>query len=165
MLNHYPSTSRFRELTSLLPILLLFCLLAVTGCGGDQAPDTVGVPTSAQADASSRQENPVNAEVTVTAQPESRSGLPIILYADLPPEAQDTIQLIDAGGPFPFSRDGITFQNREGLLPPEPGGYYSEYTVITPGESDRGARRIVTGEDGELYYTDDHYESFKEVIR
>ena len=39
-------------------------------------------------------------------------------------------------------------------------GYYAEYTVETPGSSDRGARRIVGGESGELYYTDDHYDSF-----
>ncbi len=59
-----------------------------------------------------------------------------------------------------MSKDGSTFQNREGILPPQPQGYYSEYTVETPGSSDRGARRIVGGKDGELYYTDDHYSSF-----
>jgi ribonuclease T1 len=37
--------------------------------------------------------------------------------------------------------------------------------VITPGENDRGARRIVTGEGGEMYYTDDHYDSFREIVR
>ncbi|MFN8539460.1 MAG: ribonuclease domain-containing protein [Thermomicrobiales bacterium] len=36
---------------------------------------------------------------------------------------------------------------------------------ITPGSSDRGERRIISGQSGELYYTDDHYESFKRVIR
>jgi ribonuclease T1 len=83
----------------------------------------------------------------------------------LPRQARDTILLIEQDGPFPFERDGITFQNREGLLPNEPRGYYREYTVITPGSRDRGARRIVAGAEGELYYTDDHYESFREVIR
>ncbi|RME59626.1 MAG: hypothetical protein D6790_10435 [Caldilineae bacterium] len=95
----------------------------------------------------------------------SQSGLPIILWEELPPEAQETIRLIDQGGPFPFRKDGSTFQNREGLLPPRPRGYYREYTVITPGSRDRGARRIVAGAEGELYYTDDHYASFREVIR
>jgi ribonuclease T1 len=93
------------------------------------------------------------------------SDLPVIAYADLPPEAQETIALIDAGGPFPFNKDGSTFQNREGILPEQPRGYYSEYTVITPGSPDRGARRIVAGEGGEMYYTDDHYASFREVMR
>lgn len=93
------------------------------------------------------------------------SGLPTIRYRDLPKEAKETIALIEQGGPFPFERDGIVFQNREGLLPRKRSGYYREYTVITPGSRDRGARRIVAGAGGELYYTDDHYDSFKEVIR
>ncbi len=93
------------------------------------------------------------------------NGLPTVSLADLPPEAWDTVDLIDQDGPFPFDRDGITFQNREGLLPNEPRGFYREFTVITPGESDRGARRIIAGDDGALYYTDDHYESFSYVVR
>lgn len=93
------------------------------------------------------------------------SDLTTIAYADLPPEAHDTIALIDAGGPFPFSRDGVTFENRERILPLYNTGYYREYTVITPGASTRGARRIVMGDAGEMYYTDDHYDSFREIIR
>ena len=93
------------------------------------------------------------------------SDLPVVAYAELPPEAHDTIRLIDQGGPFPFRKDGTVFQNRERILPRQPEGYYREYTVITPGEDDRGARRIVTGADGEMYYTDDHYDSFREIIR
>lgn len=83
--------------------------------------------------------------------------------ADLPPEARETLRLIDAGGPFPYARDGVVFGNREGLLPDRPAGYYREYTVRTPGSADRGARRIVTGRDGERYYTDDHYRSFRRI--
>lgn len=78
----------------------------------------------------------------------------------LPAEARETIDLIESGGPYPYDRDGIVFQNRERLLPDEDRGYWSEYTVPTPGSEDRGARRLVAGEGGELYYTDDHYASF-----
>ena len=92
-------------------------------------------------------------------------GLPVIAFAKLPRQAQDTIRLIDRGGPFPYRQDGTVFQNRERLLPRHPSGYYREYTVVTPGESDRGARRIVAGAEGELYYTADHYASFKRVAR
>jgi ribonuclease T1 len=104
---------------------------------------------------------------TPTARPSSSgvSGLPTIRFQDLPKQARETIALIEQGGPFPFERDGIPFQNREQLLPRKRSGYYREYTVITPGSRDRGARRIVAGAEGELYYTDDHYESFREVIR
>lgn len=93
------------------------------------------------------------------------SGLPTIHYDQLPREAKRTLALIDQGGPFPFYQDGSVFQNRERVLPRKPRNYYHEYTVITPGEDDRGARRIVAGDGGELFYTDDHYESFREVVR
>ncbi len=91
------------------------------------------------------------------------SGLKIVAATDLPKEAQDTLKLIDKGGPFPYSRDGVVFGNFEKILPKENRGYYHEYTVKTPGENDRGARRIITGSGGERYYTDDHYQSFRRI--
>jgi ribonuclease T1 len=81
----------------------------------------------------------------------------------LPPEARQTLALIESGGPFPYDQDGVVFENREGLLPDHDSGYYHEYTVPTPGSPDRGARRIITGSAGELYYTDDHYRSFERI--
>jgi len=86
-----------------------------------------------------------------------------IAVRDLPPEARQTLARIDAGGPFPYARDGSTFRNRERLLPSRPSGYYREYTVQTPGARDRGARRIVAGEGGERYFTADHYRSFARI--
>jgi ribonuclease T1 len=74
-----------------------------------------------------------------------------------------TLALIDSGGPYPYAKDGTIFSNREGLLPRQASGYYREYTVKTPGSPDRGARRIVTGGTGEIYYTDDHYDSFVQL--
>ena len=93
------------------------------------------------------------------------ANLPVVALASLPPEAQDTVALIDAGGPFPYDRDGVVFENREHLLPGEPTGYYHEYTVPTPGAADRGARRIITGDAGELYWTGDHYRTFARIVR
>ena len=83
--------------------------------------------------------------------------------AGLPPEAHATLALIRAGGPFPHAQDGRSFGNRERLLPRRARGYYREYTVPTPGARDRGARRIVAGKAGELYYTADHYRSFQRI--
>jgi ribonuclease T1 len=82
----------------------------------------------------------------------------------LPKEAIETVALIKKGGPFPYKRDGVVFGNREKLLPARERGWYREYTVKTPGAKDRGARRIVAGRDGTLYYSDDHYRSFKRVL-
>lgn len=96
---------------------------------------------------------------------DANSGLPNVSLSDLPPEAAETLALIDDGGPYPYDRDGLTFGNFEGILPDEPRGYYREFTVETPGLSHRGARRIVVGDGGELYWTDDHYESFSVIVR
>ena len=73
--------------------------------------------------------------------------------------------LIDAGGPYRYDRDGVVFENRERILPARDRGYYREYTVPTPGEDDRGARRIVTGGAGQYYWTEDHYASFERIDR
>ena len=111
-------------------------------------------------------------------------GLREIRLQELPAEGRQTLQLIRDGGPFPHDRDGITFGNREKLLPAAPRGHYSEYTVPTPGLNHRGARRIVLGCErqrpqsgvtgplrlphcrggGEFYYTADHYRSFRRII-
>ena len=88
---------------------------------------------------------------------------PEIRVENLPPEARQTLLLIKQGGPFPYSRDGITFRNREGLLPQQQRNYYREYTVPTPGLKHRGARRIVAGREGDYWYTADHYRSFKRI--
>jgi ribonuclease T1 len=90
-----------------------------------------------------------------------------ITAAKLPREAQDVLALIRPGGPFPYERDGVTFGNRERLLPPHRRGFYHEYTVATPGASNRGARRIICGGAQRApevcYYTDDHYASFRRI--
>jgi ribonuclease T1 len=87
-----------------------------------------------------------------------------ICESKLPKEAHETLDLIDKGGPYPYPQDGTVFDNREGILPDQDSGYYHEFTVETPGSPDRGAKRIVTGEEKqEDYYTEDHYESFDKV--
>lgn len=85
---------------------------------------------------------------------------------DLPPQARQVLAEIDQGGPFEHpGKDGSVFGNYERLLPMRPSGYYHEYTVDTPGGSTRGVRRIIAGRGGELYYTDDHYNSFRRIRR
>ena len=82
----------------------------------------------------------------------------------LPPEARETLRLIEKGGPYAFDRDGIVFGNFEKRLPIKERGYYHEFTVRTPGVKHRGERRIVTGKGGEKYYSDDHYKTFKRIV-
>jgi ribonuclease T1 len=97
------------------------------------------------------------------ADPATQAGLPVIAAAELPPEARNTLQLIKQGGPFAYQRDGAVFGNYERKLPKKPRGYYHEYTVRTPGARNRGARRIISGEVTEYYYTADHYQTFRRI--
>ncbi|GGO69741.1 ribonuclease domain-containing protein [Nocardioides deserti] len=127
---------RLRAVGSLVVVVLLVVLGALLAGGGDPAPDRSG-----------------------------SSGLPTVELAALPREAQETIDRIRDGGPFPEpEHDGTVFHNYEGLLPEQEDGYYREYTVPTPGLDHRGPRRIVAGEPREWYWTDDHYASFAEVL-
>ena len=96
----------------------------------------------------------------------------VVSVSDLPREARETLALIQAGGPFPYAKDGATFGNYERILPRQKRGYYTEYTVKTPGAKNRGARRIVAGKgrtgdpatSGEYWYTADHYKSFARIV-
>lgn len=102
---------------------------------------------------------------TPPASPQSQRELLLeIAPGELPREARHTLALIEKGGPFPYDRDGVVFGNFEKRLPIRERGYYREYTVPTPGLKHRGARRIVAGRNGERYYTDDHYQSFRRIV-
>ncbi|MGZ9929839.1 ribonuclease domain-containing protein [Streptomyces sp. NC-S4] len=142
----------FRNVPRSLPRLLgaLFlcaALVGAVGCGG-QKP----VPAAA-------------ASASAFAVPGWAEGMATVRADGLPQQARDVLALIDKGGPYPYRQDGTVFGNFEKALPKQKRGYYHEYTVRTPGERDRGARRIVTGEGGEFFYTDDHYDTFKAVLR
>jgi ribonuclease T1 len=138
-----PRSTTLRRLGQLLLVLLVL-VLGASACARDDAS-----PAGRSAPA-------MLGEVAVDA---------------LPPEGRSTLALIRRGGPFPYRKDGAVFGNRERLLPRRPRGYYTEYTVPTPGSRDRGARRIVAGKgpsgdpssSGEYYYTDDHYQSFRRI--
>ncbi len=138
------------------------------GQAGSGDPE-ISLPTFNSSEANSSEGSPQDAPAaTEPSEPgpdkyEPFTDLPQINFALLPSQAWDTLDLISQSGPYPFSKDDSVFQNREGILPDQQRGYYREYTVITPGADNRGARRIVAGEAGELFYTDDHYSSFSEI--
>lgn len=169
-------------LSTLASVLLLVAVWWIQSQGdddgsraGDRAssstPSPTPSPTQDSTPSSTQGSRPETAP-TSTAPPASggdavdEDGLPYVDLADLPPEAAETVALIDAGGPFPYpGKDGSTFGNFEGVLPDRQRGYYAEYTVETPGLEHRGARRIIAGDGGELYWTADHYESFERIRR
>ena len=102
------------------------------------------------------------------AREQAPTSLPAIAWADLPEQGRVTYLLVLKGGPFPYEKDGVAFGNRERLLPQAQRGYYREYTVPTPGASNRGVRRLVCGGEAPppkvCYYTTDHYASFRQVV-
>lgn len=106
------------------------------------------VALAAPASLAQRAPAPASAEIGVT---------------QLPKEARDALVLIKKGGPYPYAKDGAVFGNREARLPKQKRGYYREFTVKTPGERTRGARRIVAGRGGDYWYTDDHYATFRRI--
>ncbi len=140
------------------PALIVLVAVVLAACG---APSGSNAPTATRPVTPDRTLQPV----ATLAPVDPASGLPVSALAALPPEAAETVALIDAGGPFPYEQDGAIFENREGLLPTRERGFYREYTVVTPGSDDRGARRIVAGADGEMYWTADHYDSFAWIDR
>ncbi|MFE2166768.1 ribonuclease domain-containing protein [Streptomyces sp. NPDC059447] len=137
-----------RSLLRLLGALFLGAAMVggAVGCGGPNAA-------------------PAAATGSAVPAPSWAKGMATVRADALPPQARDVLALIDRGGPYPYRQDGTVFGNFEKALPRQKRGYYHEFTVKTPGEPDRGARRIVTGQGGEFYYTDDHYDTFKAVLR
>jgi ribonuclease T1 len=134
------------------PLLALVILLVALAVG-------YAVQASRGTHASSAPSAPGVSAPGVSAPPVDKQ----VALSTLPRQVAQTVALIQHHGPFPYSQDGVVFDNNEHLLPGHTRGYYHEYTVVTPGESTRGARRIITGMGGQYYYTADHYESFVPV--
>jgi ribonuclease T1 len=146
-------------------IVILSAILG--GCGKQESQN--GAEASSEASESQAPAQPASGASAAPAASgaQQKAVLGTITKAQLPAEAADTLRLIKAGGPYPFSEDGVLFRNSALLLPEHPRGYYHAYTVRTPGSTDRGQRRIVCGgprkQIGECYYTDDYYASLKRI--
>ncbi len=148
-------------LAAALVALALYVLLGGDiDLGGDSSsgPDTQTEPVPTQTE-------PAPTDTSAEAPPNGGRDGGTDIPAEERREITRVLALVDTGGPFPHDQDGTTFQNREGHLPQQPNDYYREYTVETPGSPDRGARRLVIGEGGEIYYTRDHYDSFVQIDR
>lgn len=175
---------RFTRLTgALLALLLVFSVLS--GCGG-AAPGVPSCTAAPASDAVPAADAPSDAEADAVSPGESGKSSPaaldeggeytsaedvalyLHLYAHLP---QNFITKKDAralgwnGGGLDDYADGKCiggdrFGNYEGLLPDAPGREYHECDIDTLHAASRGAKRIVYSNDGLIYYTEDHYESF-----
>lgn len=153
-------SKRTRQVVTAITILaaVVFAVIRLTGDSGESTADR-----SPATSTTSRTRSDTSSTTGATT-PARASTLPTISVDQLPRQGVEVLALIETEGPFPYRQDGGVFQNREGILPEHEAGYYREYTVETPGSSDRGARRIIVGARGERYYTDDHYSSFREIV-
>jgi len=160
--------ARVRGTLAAVAVLLAGCTPAADTPAPPPAAQVQHAPAPAQSAAATKAGT---APTAAQSAADSATAADDVRLAQLPPEARDTLQRIRSGGPFAYDRDGTVFGNREGHLPKRPRGYYTEYTVRTPGARDRGARRIVAGRGatgdpatgGEYYYTGDHYNSFRRI--
>ena len=154
---------------------LLIVVLSVTGCSSIQEhTDGNTSDTAANKTVESEPDTPTEEETSEPAEDGTYSSKEdvaryIYIYGHLPSNfitKKEAEELGWAGGSLdPYAPGkcigGSHFGNYEGLLPEKEGRTYTECDIDTLGAEKRGAKRIVFSNDGLIYYTDDHYESFE----
>ena len=155
----------------ILALLLALCLLAgLTACGQDSSIGIIGGadgPTAIFVTGEDSEEVPFDPGGWYYS-PEEVS-LYLVIYGCLPDNyitKAEARELGWEGGSVEdyapgYAIGGDVFGNREGLLPDAQGRVYYECDVNTDGEDSRGAERLVYSNDGLIYYTADHYETFQ----
>lgn len=161
-----------------LAALLLFTVSLFSGCSALSSLDVTSAVTATQTAAASSAPGQTGSSApgtTVQApNPEGSytSAQDVALYVhafgELPPnfitKAQARALGWSSGALEPYAPGkcigGDRFGNFEGLLPAAPGRVYTECDIGTLGARDRGAERLVFSNDGLIYYTQDHYQSF-----
>ena len=174
----------------ILALLLAVTALTVSGCGmdigvigGEDGPTEVIVsgpgvsetvqlpeeePAGTEPAAEEEPEEPVLLDEDGTYNSAEDVSLYLYTYDHLPDNyitKDEARELGWTGGSVEQAAPGCAiggdrFGNREGILPKAEGRQYYECDIDTIGETSRGAKRIVWSDDGLIYYTEDHYESF-----
>ena len=158
-----------RKLTALL--LLLALLLSLTACG-DAAQTIDAVQQAAQtvqelADAQEEETPAIEEDGTYTTKEDVASYIHTYRHLTDNFIAKKQAQALgwEGGSLEPYAPGkcigGSRFGNYEGTLPEKDGRTYTECDIDTLGASKRGAKRIVFSNDGLIYYTEDHYETFE----
>ena len=158
-----------RKLTALL--LLLALLLSLTACGdAAQTIDTVQqAAQTVQEIAAAQEEETPDIEEDGTYTTKEDVARYIHTYGHLPDnfitKKQAQVLGWEGGSLEPYAPGkcigGSRFGNYEGILPEKDGRTYTECDIDTLGAEKRGGKRIVFSNDGLVYYTEDHYETFE----
>ena len=156
-----------KKILPVLSALLLAALYLVFGLGGDIPEATEPVLPQESVSADIATESLLQEDGSYTAKEDV--ALYIHVYHQLPEnfitkeEARDLGW--ESGGLEEYAPGkcigGDRFGNYEGLLPDAEGRTWTECDIDTLGKDSRGAKRIVFSNDGLIYYTEDHYESFE----
>jgi ribonuclease T1 len=158
---------RYPRRVGLIGALALLIAAVAGGMQQCNAPTGGQPPAASSQQPAAKAPNDLSGRVTAPAAPPAQwqvlDGQPITEPAEVR-GIWDTLRRVAAGPPYPYRQDGESFSNREGRLPKRERGWWREFTVETPGSSDRGARRLVVGRDGEAWYTADHYRSFARLL-
>lgn len=157
--------------TTALAVVVLLAVAAYVVWSGGQAPAEAPVGSSTQAPAVA----PTAPAASGARPASSTSGTPLVVRGQRIHDEQGRLVFegdvdlapvfarIATGERDRHRNDGTTFANREGRLPRQPRGYYTEWVVRTVGLRSAGPQRLITGRDGDAYYTPDHYETFVPV--
>ncbi len=168
-----------KKFTKLLSLLICLVLAAVLIFGGSlqdvqdalgSSSDTVEAPVTALPE-NTEPVDAANADLDENGTYTSRDDVALYIhtYNCLPSNFITKDEAKKAGWEggslepyFPgMCIGGDRFGNREGLLPESEGRVWTECDINTLGQSSRGAERLVFSNDGLIYYTGDHYESFQ----
>ena len=149
-------------------IFAIILALVLTACG-QSAPTNTAADTQSGAEQQTEEvyEEQLNEDGTYTTKEDV--ALYIHTYGHLPDNfitKKEAESLGWQGGSLePYApgkcSGGSHFGNYEGLLPEADGREYTECDIDTLGADKRGAKRIVFSNDGLIYYTEDHYETFE----
>lgn len=144
----------------LLALVSLFLVLNLAGCGGDQFSTTIITTTSGSSETAIPEDGTYTSKEDVALYLHTYGHLPDNFITKKEAQALGW----EGGSLEPYAPGmcigGSSFGNFEGLLPEADGRSYQECDIDTLGADSRGAKRLVYSNDGLIYYTDDHYESF-----
>lgn len=176
-----------KKLRYLVLTLLSLCLMLFVGCGGtedvkSEAPQTTDTvveesfisetdDTQMADESLSETESEVTIDYDGIYTTKEDVALYLYTYGELPQNfmtKKEARKLGWEGGSLePYAPGmcigGDNFGNYEEILPVEDGVTYKECDIDTLGAEKRGAKRIVFSNDGNIYYTEDHYESFVQL--